>query len=60
MMGFGWIIILFIAALVFSRALFPNGSADRLESAIDIAGERYAKGDLSKEEFDQIKQGLGG
>lgn len=28
--------------------------------ALDIAAERYAKGEITKEQFDQIKRDLGG
>jgi hypothetical protein len=35
-----------------------SGSAGRGDSALAIAKERYARGEISKEEFDQIKRDL--
>ena len=67
--GFGWCgfagpwMVLFWGAFVglivwavirFSR---QDGSESKNKS-IDIAKERYAKGEISKEEFDQLKKDL--
>ncbi len=35
-----------------------NSSALKRRDPLDIAKERYAKGEISKEEFDQIKKNL--
>ena len=34
-----------------------NGTANK-NNALDIAKERYAKGEISKEEFDQLKKDI--
>jgi len=64
MMGFGWILILLVLALLFSKILFPRGNERSTEdpraSPVDIAKSRYANGEISKEEFERIKHGLQG
>ncbi len=35
-----------------------GGSTEKKRTAIDIARERYAKGEITKEQFDQIKKDL--
>lgn len=67
--GFGWLwnLLLFVGALLLVvwgvRALFPSStpsspSAQTQENPLEIAKKRYAKGDISKEEFDKLKQDL--
>jgi putative membrane protein len=57
-----WILV--IAGLVFLvRWLFHASRGDRAVSstgtrALDILKERYAKGEITKEEFDRIRQDL--
>ncbi len=63
-MGFGVILmILFwgavIALIVWVVKRFTGGTdSNRKNDPLDIARERYARGDISKEEFDQIKKTL--
>jgi putative membrane protein len=69
MMGYYWfggfimwiIIILVIALLVYLiiRARRPEGT-DRTfqETPLDILKKRYAKGDITKEEFDEIRKNI--
>jgi putative membrane protein len=53
----GGIIALIIWAVTrFSR---PGGTAGR-QDPLDIARERYARGDITREQFDQIKRDLRG
>jgi putative membrane protein len=63
--GIGWIfMILFWAAIIYlvARAISPRlTGGDRKDygkSALDILKERYAKGDIDKEEYDRIKRDL--
>ena len=63
--GIGWFtMIIFWALLILGIFYFVKiiaGSpkkGDRGETAIDILKKRYAKGEISKEEFDKIKDDL--
>lgn len=69
MMGpFGWLVsLLFLALIVLGilylwRALEPGqkggGSASGSDKALDIARERYAKGEIGQEEFERLKRDL--
>jgi len=57
---FFWLFIFFVIAIVVVRLLRGShhlgvmGRADPL----DIAKERYARGDITKEQFDQLKKDL--
>jgi putative membrane protein len=68
MMGFGgWMIIVWIVWIVIIGlivwgivALARRGGfkAEEKEDPLDIAKKRYAKGEISKKEFEQIKKDL--
>ena len=54
-----WIAILFIVGLVIIRSLKNHEVSDRHKvTPLDIAKERYAKGDITKEQFEQLKKDL--
>ena len=63
-MGFGiiWMILFWgglIALIVWViRKLSGGGSSTRKNDPLDIARERYAKGEISEEEFTQLKKNL--
>jgi putative membrane protein len=68
-LGGGLVMVLFWAVLIvgavwLARGLFPNGqhslaSATRPEaSADDILKQRYARGEISKEQYDQMRRDL--
>lgn len=72
--GFGWggflvmILVwgvLIAAAVALVRALFTGGGTSqgagltREENALDILNKRYAKGEVSREEYEMIKRDLG-
>ncbi|MFQ5419503.1 MAG: SHOCT domain-containing protein [Anaerolineae bacterium] len=64
-MGFGLLIpILIIAAVAYAVGWRPQGQNNPFslpgnsKPALDIAKERYARGELSKDEFEQIRQNL--
>jgi putative membrane protein len=45
--------------LIFGRSGWrPPRSSDRSETALDILNKRYARGNLSKAEYEQIKKDL--
>ncbi len=67
-MGFGmvwwWIIGLILVAVIIwavirstGQSNNPNNTANQ-KSALDILKERYAKGEIDKEEFEQRKKDL--
>lgn len=67
MMGYGgtffmllfWILIVVVAYLLIKKLLEQNKtSGGENKSALDIAKERYAKGEITEEEFEEIKRRL--
>lgn len=67
MMGYGgmlfgllfWVLILVLAYLLIKGLLAQNKFRSGEEkSALDIAKERYAKGEITEEEFEEIKRHL--
>lgn len=65
-MGFGLIItILVIVAIVYALSgkwsiqdNSPFAASNNTNSPLDIAKRRYARGEISQEEFEQIRNGL--
>jgi putative membrane protein len=65
MMGL-WLIflVLVIGAIAYALGWRPQAENDpfrphgRTKSALDIARERYARGEISKEEFNQMRHDL--
>ena len=63
-MGFGmgwiWIILLVVIILVLFNTMGRQGRGNGGKSAMDILKERYAKGEIGKEEFEEKRKELGG
>ncbi len=62
-MGWGWILGLIILVLLIWVIIRSINKGKRMggteeKSAMDILKERYARGDISKEEFDRKKKDL--
>lgn len=59
-MGFGMIIWIVIVALAIWAlvALFNDQAGRPRESALEIVEQRYARGEISKAEFEQAKRDL--
>jgi putative membrane protein len=53
-----WIFIIAVAYLLIKLLMEQNKSRGEENSALDIAKERYAKGEITKEEFEEIKRNL--
>ena len=54
-----WVILLVIVGLVVARVLrHYNGNMHHKVDHLDIIKERYAKGDITKEQFEQLKKDL--
>lgn len=63
--GFGWLFmivvwILIILGIVYLIRLTTGGKLGVQETALDILKKRYAKGEISKEEFEEKKNDLTG
>ena len=63
-MGFGWIFALLfwgalLGVIIWAVVRFTRGTTGgKSNKALDIAAERYARGDISREEFERIKKDL--
>ncbi len=65
MMGFGWFFMIIFWALVIigvlylTKIIFGSGKKGGTEEApLDIIRKRYAKGEITKEEFERMKDDL--
>jgi putative membrane protein len=64
LMGFGWLwIIIFIIIILagvyfFSEGFKQDRAPQRSTSSLEILKERYAKGEITEEEFKKIKKEL--
>jgi putative membrane protein len=63
-MGFGWIIwIIILAIIIWAVIRIANTSQNRRsnnsgETPLDILKKRYARGEISKEQYEQMKKDL--
>lgn len=64
-MGFGWLFMIVFWALVILGVVFifklisdRSRPAEKGETALDILKKRYAKGEITKEEFERMKDDL--
>lgn len=64
-MGFGWmfmvlfwVLIIFGVVYIVQAILRRAGQSGAEETPLDILKRRYAKGEITKEEFDRIKDDL--
>lgn len=67
--GFGWLVMLLVGLVlifalveliswIFGNNNIHNSNTKENSNAINIAKERYAKGEITKEQFDQFKKDL--
>lgn len=65
MMGFGWFfmvifwVLVIIGVIYLIKLIIPGAKCGtKEETALDILKKRYAKGEVSKEEFEEKKKDL--
>lgn len=61
-LGIVWMVVLWgglIALIVWGIKKLTERDSVSKRSALDIARERYARGEISKEQFEQLKRDLG-
>ena len=64
-MGFGgvWMILVLVGLIALTvwlvRLMFPQGSSQsEQESPLELAQRRYAKGEISREEYESLRRDL--
>jgi putative membrane protein len=57
-MGWFWIILLVVIVILVLNLMGKQEKTSESKSAMDILKERYAKGEIDKEEFDQKRKDL--
>ncbi|MGC9954294.1 MAG: SHOCT domain-containing protein [Rhizomicrobium sp.] len=55
-----YLVVIIVAIVVLARVLGGSGRAAHTRGALVILQERYAKGEIDREEYLQKKQDLGG
>lgn len=55
-----WWVLIILGIVVLAKWLFAGGSGGGRADPIDILKERYARGEIQKEEFEQKKRDLAG
>jgi putative membrane protein len=55
-----WTLVILGIIVLFRRMGGPSASAPPPKSALDILGERYARGEIGKQEFEEKKRDLSG
>lgn len=64
MMGFELIIILVIGAIAYAAGWRPTflqtSSAQTSQTPLEILKARYARGEITREEYEQVRRGLEG
>jgi len=58
MMTFWWIVVIGVIYLVVKAITRQNSKTEQPESALEILKKRYARGDISREEFESKKKDL--
>lgn len=62
-LGFVGMLLLWITlgglAILLVRYLFANSERNSGSSARDLLDERYARGDISRDEYEQVRRDLG-
>ena len=56
-----WTVVAFLVILLVARSVNGNERQDtkaKADDVLDIVRQRYAKGEISKEEFDHLKKDL--
>jgi len=63
--GFMWLfpliglgIFLYVIYMIFNRTNLTNNTGINSESALEVLKKRYARGDITKEEFAEMKKDL--
>ncbi len=59
MMAFWWIVILIAVAIAVRWLSQQKGQLPKEDSALEVLRKRYARGEISKEEFEAKKKDLG-
>ena len=61
-MGFGWVVMIVFWVFVIMGVIFLariiSGGTKKEETALDILKKRYARGDITKEEYDRMSADL--
>lgn len=57
-MGWLWLIVLVAVVILMFRLMGKQENVTTKNNAIDILKERYAKGEIDKEEFEQKRKDL--
>jgi putative membrane protein len=57
-MGWLWIIVLVAVVILMFKLIGKQDSETKSNTALDILKERYAKGEIDKEEFEQKRKDI--